>query len=204
MIKEKIIHQVWIGPKAAPEAWMKTWKDKHPRWQFERWGNERVNSYPFINKDKINECLGRGLYNGATDIITYEVLYNFGGFVAPADNICVNSIDELMDIKEDSFTCYENEKRRKKLLSMSLAASKGCKLMKELTKLLRLRTKPITEPWLSTGNKFLTYVVDTLQYPIKIFPSYYFNPVHYTGEKYQGNEKVYAEHVWATTKNLYK
>jgi mannosyltransferase OCH1-like enzyme len=204
MIKERTIHQVWIGPHPAPEEWMQTWKDKHPGWTFIRWDNERVKNYPFINKDKIEDLMNRGLYAGASDVMGYEILYDFGGFIAPADSVCLNPIDELMDIKEDCFTCYENETKRKKLLSLHLASSKGCRLMVELIDFLKMRTKPIIDPWLSTGNKFLTQQTNRLQYPIKVYPSHYFVPEHHTGEKYTGPDKIYAEHMWYTTKQAWQ
>ena len=204
MIKEKIIHSVWVGPKEAPEEWMQTWKDKHPTWEYIRWDNEKVKNYPFVNKDKIEDLIERGLYHGASDVIGYEILYNFGGFIAPADSKCLNPIDELMEIKEDCFTCYENEKKTKKLLSLHFGASKGCKLMKEAILELKLRTKQIKEPWISTGNLFITKIVKRFSYPIKIYPSHYFIPRHYSGIKYEGIDKIYAEHFWGTTKNIYK
>jgi len=204
MIREKTMHQIWIGPKKIPLVWMETWKQKHPTWNFILWDNERVKKYPFINKDKIEDLSSRGLYNGAADIITYEVLYNYGGFVAQADSICLNPINELMNIEEDCFTCYENEQTKGKRLAMILASSKNCRLMWELTEFLRGRTKIIIKPFLSTGNKFLTQQVERLQYPIKIYPSYYFLPTHCGGIKYEGTGKIYSEHIWGTTKNLYE
>jgi len=48
----------------------------------------------------------------------------------------------------------------------------------------------------------LTDIVKRLKYPISILPSHTFIPEHYTGEKYQGNGKIYANHLWGTTKNI--
>ncbi len=204
MIQEKIIHQVWVGEKSAPEKWMQTWKDKHPDWIFMRWDNESIKNYPFINKNQIDSCMERGLYHGVSDIMGYQILYDYGGFIAPADSICLNAIDELMDIKEDCFTCYENERKMKSLVSLHLASIKGCNLMKEATEELKSRRKIIKEPWISTGNLFLTKLIKRLNYLIKIYPSHYFIPIHYTGIKYDGSDKAYAEHMWGTTKNLYQ
>ena len=33
----KIIHQLWIGPSPAPVNMMKTWKDKHPNFEYIFW-----------------------------------------------------------------------------------------------------------------------------------------------------------------------
>lgn len=208
MITERIIHQCWVGPNPMPQDWMQTWKNKHPSWEFILWDNNRVRDYPFVNKDKIDDLIERGLYHGAADIIRYEALYNYGGFAAEADAVCVNPIDELMDIKEDCFTSWVQEKKGKSimtnLLSLFLGASKGCRLMNEAILGLRMRTKKIKEPWLSTGNLFFTQLVNNLSYPIKIYPSYYFSPTHYNGKRYEGTDKIYSEHYWGTTNKLYK
>ena len=33
----KIIHQIWIGPRPAPEKLMATWKEKNPSFEYIRW-----------------------------------------------------------------------------------------------------------------------------------------------------------------------
>jgi len=186
---------------------MQTWKDKHPAWSFMRWDNDLLSHFPFVNRNKIDECMKKGLYHGVSDIMGYEILYNYGGFIAKADTICLNPIDELMDIKENCFTSYVNEREQrgveKNLLSLHLATVKGCPLMKELTEALRLRKKRIKEPWLATGNLFFTNFVLRSKYPIKIYPSYFFSPTFYDGTKYTGKGKIYSEHFWGTTNKLY-
>jgi len=205
---EHIIHQVWLGPKQAPEKWMSTWKEKHPSWKYMRWDNDTIKDYQFINRDKIDECIKRNLYHGAADLIRYEVLKDFGGFAAEADSICLNPIDELMNIDEECFTCWEKEKRGQSimtnLLTMWLGVKKGCRLMEILIEELKQRTKRIDVPWISTGNLFFTKTVNRLNYQIKVYPSYFFLPEHYDGRKYNGTGKIYAEHYWGTTKNLYE
>jgi len=38
---------------------------------------------------------------------------------------------------------------------------------------------------------------------LTIFPSHYFIPEHYNGEKYQGDDKIYAHQLWGTTSKKY-
>jgi mannosyltransferase OCH1-like enzyme len=106
MIKEWIIHQVWVGPNPAPVKWMQTWKDMHPTWTYMLWDDAAVKKYPFINRRWINHCMARGLFAGVSDIIGYEILHDFGGVLVPADTECLLPLDELMDINEDFFTAY--------------------------------------------------------------------------------------------------
>ena len=36
----KIIHQIWIGPRPAPEKLMATWKEKNPSFEYIRWSEK--------------------------------------------------------------------------------------------------------------------------------------------------------------------
>lgn len=38
---------------------------------------------------------------------------------------------------------------------------------------------------------------------VKIYPSYYFYPIHQTGSIYNGHKKVYFNQMWGSTFNLY-
>lgn len=198
---QKIIHQIWVGPRPQPEHWMQTWKDKHPTWEFILWNENNIKD--FETQELIEYCLKKGLYHGVADLVRYEVLWKYGGFVAPADSECLNPIDELLEIKEDVFACYQGEERRPGLISPHLGCCKGNTLMRKMIDIMKEKNKVIT-PWIETGNQILTDVVKQLNYPIKIYPSYTFIPEYNDGEKYTGTGKVYATHKWYTTKQLWK
>ncbi len=196
----KILHQVWVGPHRMPIEWMQTWKDNHPDWEYILWDNERVSAHEFVNKKQIEDCIREGKYHGAADIIKYEALYQYGGFTAPADSISLRPIDELLDIEEDCFCppdpyAYDNPG----LLSPQMGATKGNELMREITN--RIPDK-INEPCNDTGNHLLTNTVNELNYPIKIYPAYYFMPVNPDGKINEG-ENPYADHKWGTTRGTY-
>lgn len=195
-----IIHQIWVGPKKAPIEWMDTWKKKHKDWKFMLWDNDAVKQHTFINRDNIRKCIDGGLYHGAADLIRYEVLYEYGGFVAPADSECLNPIDELLDIEEDCFACYQGEIKRPGLVSPHLGTTRGNRLMKAMIDVTTGIN--IKEPWQQSGNLVLTNMIKKMNYPIRIYPSYYFIPTYNDGEKYSGDGKVYADHKWFTTKHL--
>jgi mannosyltransferase OCH1-like enzyme len=197
----KILHQIWVGPHRMPKEWMQTWKDNHPEWEYILWDNKRVSEYNFINKKQIDDCIREGKYHGAADIIKYEALYEYGGFIAPADSISLRAIDELLDIEEDCFCCpdpYAYEYPG--LLSPQIGSIKKNKLIKEIIK--RIPNKVI-EPCNDTGNHLLTNTVKELNYPIKIYPAYYFIPYNPDSRDNRGKEKPYADHKWGTTRNTY-
>ncbi len=108
------IHQIWIGDQPMPTKWMKTWKRKNPSWQYTLWDNEKVFSREWKNQEMIDHylldtvkedfALASGhIYHGhkakyfqwhiISDIITYEILYEFGGYLPGADSECIRSID---------------------------------------------------------------------------------------------------------------
>ena len=195
----KIIHQIWVGNKEMPVEWMQTWKEKHSEWEFMLWDNESVAKHDFRRKDKIERCIAKGLPHGAADIIRYEILYEFGGVVAPADSICLLPIDELLDIEEDCFCCYQHETKRPGLLSPHLGTSVNNELMRTIID--RISTN-IKQPWQQTGNLLLTNIVSELEYPIKIYPSVFFIPVYNDNTTQEG--KAYAVHLWGSTLHRYK
>ena len=195
------IHRVWVGHHPKPKL-IETWKEKHPDYEFFEWDNETIKNFPFRLKKHIDKFIEIGWYHGASDLIRYEVLYKYGGVIAPADSECLNSIDELLNC--DSFCCYENETMRPGLLSPHLGCCPQNKLIGLMIDELESRETLLNDdPWKVTGNLFLTYMIIKHNYKdIKKFPSHYFFPEHYTGHKYEGNGKIYARHFYGTTKQI--
>lgn len=197
----KIIHQIWVGDKPMPVKLMQTWKNNHPDYEFMLWNNETVLGRSWKCAKQIEQMWNAGRFNGVADIIRYEILFEFGGFVAPADSKCLNPIDDLL--KYECFCCYENEKARPDLLSPHIGTQKNTLLMDFLISAIKnTENVLLADPWKVTGNVLLTGAVKELNYPIVILPSYTFIPEHYTGEIYAGDEKIYAKHIWGTTKNI--
>ncbi len=197
----KIIHQIWVGTYAKPVKLMQTWKDRHLDYQFMEWNNETIKNRKWRCQRQLDQMLSIGRYNGAADIIRYEVLHDFGGFVAPADSVCLNSIDDLLDL--GFFCCYESEQVRPNLLSPHIGTYPNNKFIESLVLHIALTENILTDDaWIITGNKMLTEAVRIIKPDIKILPSYIFIPDHYKGVVYQGNGKVYARHFWGTTLGL--
>lgn len=198
----KIIHQLWIGPKPAPTKWMQTWRDKNPGWLYRLWTEKEILAEKWVNQKHIDYYMDRQIWHGVSDVCTYEILYNYGGFMMGADSVCLLPIDELFTDDYDSYGVYEQEQIRPGLISPLLASVKGGKFAAELIEGLH-RLNRVGEPWMSTGNKYMGDMYSKTKQNVKIFPSYYFNPEHLTGLKYEGKDKVYANQMWGTTKNTY-
>jgi len=199
----KIIHQIWVGNEnPKPTRLMQTWKNKHPDFVFMEWNEQTILDTFRLNK-QIKEMYAAKRWHGVADLVRYEVLFKYGGFVAPADSECLNAVDDLLDL--GCFACYENEDYNHELISPHLGCCAGDKLIGEIISILEKKETILEKvPWRETGNLFLTEIIKKLNYKeITILPSYTFIPKHRTGREYTGDGKVYAQHYWGTTKNSY-
>ena len=200
---EKHIYQIWVGDAKPPLKWMQTWKDKNPDWEYTLIDNEFVKNFNFKNKKHIDYYWERKIWHGVADLIRYEVLYEFGGFMPGADSTCLESIDDLFEDGMEAYACYENEKVRPGLVTPLYACTKGNEFAKLLIDGLYEKTE-MGMPWQTTGNLYMQQMIEKY-HPgtLKLLPSYTFNPVHYSGEAYKGDGKIYAVQHWGTTTNSY-
>ena len=81
----KIIHQIWIGPKKRPDIWMDSFKKFCSEYEYEYflWDDQKVSEMNMINKSFYDN---EKTYNGKSDILRYEILYQYGGTYVDADS----------------------------------------------------------------------------------------------------------------------
>ncbi|WP_312411024.1 glycosyltransferase [Pseudescherichia sp.] len=201
----KTIHIVWIGDESkTPRQMIETWKKHNPGWKVVVWGNAALKKTRWINQKHINAMIHAGKMCGAADIMRYEILFNHGGFAVDADSICIRPLEEWLF---DSQVCasMENEIVRPGLIANGyLASEPQAALMAEMIMgLTEKKTVLDTQPWQVTGPKYLTDTVRALRYAnISCWPSHYFIPEHFTGQKYLGHGHIFAYQVWGTTRNI--
>lgn len=203
-----LLWQIWVGPNPAPAKWMMTWPAKHPGWQYLVFDNSQLDSRVFHNQHLIDEYRSRGQFNGVSDLVRYELLYEHGGFMPEADSVCRNNTDELWNQDtEICYTVYENETLRPGFVSPILACAPGNRFVKIIIDTLHeLRAEDLQKQvWKSTGNAFLADMIQRHQPRIKIFPSHYFIPKHFKDKSkgYSGPDKIYADQYWGSTRKTY-
>jgi hypothetical protein len=203
---EKKIYQIWIGPRPAPLKWMSTWKEHHKDWKYSIFTQSDLDKRRFKNQNLIDYYMNKKIYAGVSDLIRYELIYELGGFWPEADFICTNNTEELFTAPSSyCYTCYENEEVAKGFVQPIFAANANNTFLKELVNELSLKkpTDLSDKPWKSTGNEWLSYMIPKFKPQIKIFPSHFFIPEHYSvkSKKYAGNEKIYSKHAWGSTGN---
>lgn len=203
----RIMHQLWIGPKEAPIKMMNTWKAKHPDFEYIRWTeNEfRKRKKTFRCQQKIDQMHE---WNGKADIMRWELLYEYGGVFLDADSICIEPIDEQL-MRQPCFAGWEHEELRKGLIATgTMGFPKQHPLVGAAIEWILnndiMVDKMNKAAWIVYGPGCLTKIYNSgLKSDLKIFPSYYFLPIHCTGATYNGHGKVYAFQEWGSTKQSY-
>ena len=207
----KIIHQLWIGSRPAPTKFMDTWREAHEPLGFK---------YMFWNEKNISQNIQLGEVvqklnsieeiNGKADVIRWLILQKFGGVFVDADSICIHPFDEHILNGVDAFAGWEQEQVRK---GLAATGTMGFTPYHPIVNsaIEWIKRNPISQKqsrqraWFTVGPGLLTRICEMYGWNnIKIYPSYYFLPFHYTGIKYEGHEKVYAYQEWGSTKQNYE
>ncbi len=205
----KRLGHIWIGPKPAPAAWMDTWPVKHPDWEYTVYDNDFLLGHPFRLRKHINEYFWRGLYAGVQDMMRYEILYRYGGFMADADAICLHPVDELLDGPR-AYTVYDRPASDKfRGVCPFLACEPGNPLIGAIIDAIAAKDPAeLRKAEVSTGNRFLMSMIRSLEPDddaLRIWPTHYFVPWQKSDpdDYYDGPDRVYAEQKWATSTYAY-
>jgi mannosyltransferase OCH1-like enzyme len=90
----RVIHQIWIGGK-VPEvfkAYMQSWIAKHPGWEYKLWCDEDVKTLHLYNRALYESVDNPGV---KSDILKWEIIYQFGGVYVDVDFECLKPLDQL-------------------------------------------------------------------------------------------------------------
>lgn len=107
----RIFHFIWLskdGLTASAEKNIDLWRKLHPDWEVKIWTNETIAkaNIVFYNKNRL-EHSARSLRQ-ASDIIRYDILYQYGGVYADVDFEPLKSIEPILHGVE-AFVAHENE-----------------------------------------------------------------------------------------------
>ena len=210
-VVKNMVH-IWIGHKQPPLQWMETWVEKHPDWTYRILTDEEYKDTDWVLKDHMKRYYDRQHYCGVADMIRYETLLKEGGFLPPADSVCLHPIDELLtEPARFCYTVYENEVLRPNFISPIQASNPDNIFVQKIINEIYKKDPDVmgkSAAFIETGNKFLgllTKAQDLNKLGVKIWPSHYLIPQHFKAEhRYDGPDTVYAEQMWGSTKGLYK
>ena len=102
----KSIHQVWLDDEPLPKhfkKYAKTWRDKHPDWQYRLWRKENLGELSQEIQQLVNET--PEVYE-KENIVRAAVLEKFGGLAVDFEFECLKAVDDL-HFKYDFYTSLE-------------------------------------------------------------------------------------------------
>ncbi len=202
----KVFHFIWVGDESRrPDNCIQTWRDNHPDWTFRIWGNDDLATRPWINGRHMQAMARRELC-GVADMMRWEILHEQGGLLFDADSVCRRPLDDSF-LDCEAFACWENEIARPGLIATGYV---GCAPNNPLVGqiIADIRNAPTVVDrmaWESVGPRRLTETYRQQAYtPLRIYPSHYFIPTHFTGITYRGNDPIYADQLWGSTNDSYE
>lgn len=201
----KLMHFIWVGDQTkCPTNCMDTWRALNPDWEFRLWGNDELSDEDWFNRDHMMAMYAREL-NGVADMMRWEILHALGGVVVDADSIALRPLDDhLLDC--EAFACWESEIARPGLIAAGyFGCTPGNPLVEQI--LHDIHDEPSVthaKAWRTVGPQRLTDSYRKYGYSkLRIYPSHYFIPRHFTGIAYEGSDPVYADQLWGSTLRAY-
>jgi hypothetical protein len=176
------IHQIWIGPKKRPDLWMDTVKDFAKAYEHEYvlWDDEKVSQMQMVNRSWYDK---EPTYNGKSDILRYEILFQHGGLYIDADMVIVNQAKLEKIIKEFHTDCAFGFEVNGKLVCGAVTfAVKESKFIQKCIE--EIPKRDMTQlAWISVGPQLITDLVIRHQreIPLALYDSSVFYPLRWHG-----------------------
>ena len=199
------LHCIWIGDESKrPDNCIESWRNNHREWEFFIWGNKELQGHQWENRIHISSMLSREL-NGVADMMRWEILHAHGGVLVDADSYCLSPLDNDF-LHYECFACWENEIARPGLIATGYFGSvpNHALLRRIIDDIKHEESVTHASAWQTVGPLRLTRSVERHGLlGLKVLPSYYFIPEHYTGLQTYNVGPVYANQYWGSTDRLY-
>ncbi|MGZ8651763.1 MAG: glycosyltransferase family 32 protein [Actinomycetota bacterium] len=195
----KLLHQIWLGPRAAPLEWTETWCEANPDFTYRLWGEDALDDLGLRNEDVYRRYLEAGLYDGAADVARIEILHRIGGVYADADSVALRPLAEAPFMEAGFFAPLEPNDDHPGLITNAFmgAVADHAVLAKYVDAVSRV--KSLRPMWRLTGPGALTDVLTSHEYAdVMILPAWTFFATALSGGTVRGGNS-YAQHFWSTT-----
>lgn len=97
----KTIHQIHMGGSELTSKeieWQQTWKQYNPHWKYVMWTDAKITKdLKVTHQDVLDHCKS---YSEKSDVLRFEILYQYGGLYIDTDFECLKPIDPLFVGKE--------------------------------------------------------------------------------------------------------
>lgn len=177
----KKVHQIWIGPKKRPDIWMDSVRIfcSEKGYEYVLWDDQKVSEMNMVNREWYDK---EETYNGKSDILRYEILYQNGGIYIDADSFIVkfDQFDKLIsDFDADAGFGFEVDNK---------LACGGVSLAIKDSKFMKLCIDEIPKrdftllAWQSIGPRLITeMLIRNKDIPITLYKSTVFYPIRWHG-----------------------
>lgn len=200
----RTIHIVWIGDESQrPDRYIDTWRHRNPGFVVRVWGNDDLRDHAWWLGVQMQAWYPLDI-RGTVDLMRWEILSRYGGITMDADSECVRPLEDWL-LEPDCFASWENEIARPALIANGTVGSvPGHPLISQIVRdILDDPDLYSGEAWQRVGPGRLTDTVHKYKYSgLTIYPSHYFQPVHYSGQAYTGSGPVFARQEWAATREV--
>jgi mannosyltransferase OCH1-like enzyme len=195
----KLLHQIWLGPRPAPSAWMQTWRRTNADFRYQLWDEETIDTFGLHNGAVYRRYLDEGLHDGAADVARAEILYRLGGVYVDADSVALRPMGDAPFMHAGFFAQREPTALHPDLITNAfLGAIPEHPVVAHYVDALS-RVRSLRPMWRASGPGALTDVLNAhTEADVMILPSWTFFTASLVGEE-PNAEQSYAQHFWSTT-----
>jgi mannosyltransferase OCH1-like enzyme len=191
----KIFHRIWLGNHKMPREFVrygKSWEDLHPNWEMNLWTDDNLPE--LINQAYLDKC---NTYSEMSDLIRYELLFQYGGIYLDCDFECFKNIEPIIKNSELFISTEDNRHLCGGFIGSIPQHFVIKRLIDEIPS--KLKETEGNKSDLRSGPTFVTKTINRKE--INILPKQYFYPYlpGQTKEKkaLKTNRQAYAAHHWA-------
>lgn len=195
----KWLHQIWIGPRPAPDRWIDTWRQLNADFEHRLWDDAAIEALGLRNDAVYRRFVSAGIYDGAADVARVEILYRCGGVYVDADSVALRPIRDAGFMQAGFFAQHEASDKHPGLITnafMGAVAGHGVltRYIEAISHVVELRPM-----WRLTGPRALTEVLEAeREQDVMVLPAWTFFTTSLDGEEQLGGQP-YARHFWSTT-----
>ncbi len=90
----RTIHQIWLGGELPDrfKEYRQSWARLHPAWELRLWGDADVDGLKIRNRTLFDKMPN---YGNKSDLLRYEILFQYGGLYVDVDFECLKPFDSL-------------------------------------------------------------------------------------------------------------
>lgn len=209
----KVLYYVWVGGNEKPDIFyqcLETWKKHLPDYDIVEINESNFNlKYHLENNSFFKVCYDRKMWAFVSDYMRVVHLYENGGIYLDTDMEIIKDFSKIINKGTEFFAGFEDNN------NINAAIFGACKHSQVLKNVLKFYENDIWNSSLYTIPSIFTHILNDYlpinqklcdsyySQEIRLFPSYYFYPYHYTAKfsKECLTSNTYGIHWWSHSWN---